>query len=75
MLFKGGVQVVSGDKSLITERLNFFPENSVMKTDRHFILNTSEKKIEGNHITVDMFLNIVKDKIIRKPDGSNRSAS
>ena len=75
ILFKGGVQVVSGDKSLITERLNFFPENSVMKTDRHFILNTSEKKIEGNHITVDMFLNIVKDKIIRKPDGSNRSAS
>jgi len=75
ILFKGGVQVVSGDNSLITERLNFFPENFVMKTDRHFILKTPEKKIEGNHLTVDMFLNVVKDKIITKPDDSNRSAS
>jgi hypothetical protein len=75
ILFKGGVQVVSGDKSLITERLNLFTENSVMKADRHFILKTSEKKIEGNHITVDMFLNVVKDEIIRKPEDSNRSAS
>lgn len=75
ILFKGGVQVASGDKSLITERLNFFTENSVMKADRHFILKTPEKKIEGNRITVDMFLNVVKDEIIRKPDNSNRSAS
>ena len=75
ILFKGGVQVVSGEMSLITERLNLFPENSVMKTDRHFILKTPEKKIEGNNITVDMFLNVAQDKIIKKPDGSNRSAS
>jgi hypothetical protein len=75
ILFKGGVQVVSGEMSLITERLNLFLENSVMKTDRHFILKTPEKKIEGDHITVDMFLNVVQDKIIKKPDGSNRSAS
>ena len=75
ILFEGGVQVVSGDKSLITERLNFFPEDSVMKTDRHFKLKTPEKKIEGHRITVDMFLNTVKDKIFRKPDESTRSAS
>lgn len=75
IIFKGGVQVVSGDKSMITERLNFFTENSIMKADRHFVLITPEKKMEGNHITVDMFLNLVKDKIITKPDNSNRSAS
>lgn len=77
ILFKGGVQVVSGDKSLITERLNFFPENSVMKTDRHFILKTSQKKMEGEQLTVDIFLNLVKvnDKTVEKPDGPNRSAS
>ena len=74
ILFKGGVRVVSGDKSLITERLNFSPENFVMKTKRHFILKTSDKKLEGNQLTVDFFLNPVKDKTIRKPDDPNRSA-
>lgn len=77
ILFKGGVQVVSGDKSLITERLNFFLENSVMKTERHFILKTPEKRLEGNRLTVDILLNVVKlnDKTVEKPDGPNRSAS
>lgn len=74
LLFEGNVRVLSGDKSLITERLNFSPENFVMKTKRHFILKTSDKKLEGDQLTVDFFLNAVKDKTIRIPDDPNRSA-
>ena len=65
ILFEGGVQVLSGNKSLTTEGLNFFSENSVMKTVRHFILKTPEKKIEGNYVTLDMYLNVVEEKIIK----------
>jgi hypothetical protein len=61
ILFKGGVHVVSGNRSLTTEGLNFFSEKSVMKINRHFILQKPEKKIEGNTITLDMYLNVVKD--------------
>jgi len=77
IIFKGDVQVVSGNKSLATERLNFFPEKSIMKTERHFILKTSQKKVEGDQLTVDIFLNLVKenDKTVGKPDDPNRLAS
>ena len=77
ILFKGGVQVVSGDKSLATERLNFFPESSVMKTKRHFILKTPQKKMEGEQLTADIFLNLVKvnDKTVEKPVDCNKSVS
>ncbi len=77
ILFKGDVQVVSGNKSLSTERLNFFPEKSIMKTERHFILKTSQKKVEGDQLTVDIFLNLVKenDKTVEKTDDPNRLAS
>jgi hypothetical protein len=68
--FTGDVHVVSGDKSLITERLNFLTENFVIKVDRHFILETPRDIIEGNHITLDLSLDVVKDKKIRKPDNS-----
>lgn len=70
--FEGDVQVVSGEKSLFTERLDFFSENSVMKTDHHYILKTAEKNINGKTITLDIFLNIVSDKIVKIPDCSNK---
>ncbi len=72
--FKGNVRVVSADKSLITEHLNFFPENSVMETDRHYILKNPEKTIEGKNITLDVFLNVVEDKIIKRPDRLDSSS-
>lgn len=73
--FEGNVQVVSGDKNLITERLIFFAENSIMKTSNHYILKTAEKKMEGDTIKLDIFLNVVKDKIIRNSNVSDRSPS
>ena len=75
ILFKGGVQVVSADKRLMSERLILSSENSVMKIDSHFILKTPEKKIEGDYITLDIYLNAVNDKIVRKLDDSRRSTS
>ena len=47
IIFKGDVQVVSGDKRLYTEFLTLFPEKSIMKTEQHFILKTSQKKFGG----------------------------
>lgn len=73
--FKGAVQVVSGNKRLITENLEFSSENSVLKTDRHFILRTSKETINGNHIILDMFLNRVKKEVISKSDDPNRLVS
>ena len=70
--FEGDVRVVSGEKRLFTERLDFFPESSVMKTDHHYSLKTGEKNIKGKTITLDIFLNIVNDKIVKIPDCSNK---
>jgi len=61
ILFKGNVQVVSGDKRLYTECLTFLPEESIMKTEQHFILKTSQKNLEGKKLTVDIFLNLEKE--------------
>jgi len=68
IIFKGDVQVVSGNKRLSTERLTLFPEKSIMKTERHFILKTSQKKVEGEQLTIDIFLNLekVNDKKVEK---------
>ena len=62
ILFEGNVRVASGDKILITEKLNFFPESFLMRARRHFILKTPYKKLEGHGVTVDFFLNVLKDE-------------
>jgi len=75
--FKGGVHVVSGDKSLSTERLTLLPQKLIMKTERRFILKTPQKKMEGEQLTVDIFLNLLKvnDKTVGKPIDPNKLAS
>ena len=77
ILFEGNVQVVSGDKSLSTERLSLFPQKCIMKTEGHFILKPDQKKMEGDQLTVDIFLNLmeVNDKTVEKLDGPKRSVS
>ena len=70
--FTGNVHVVSGDKSLTTERLNFLIEDFVMKARQHFILETPGEKIEGKQITLDLSLDVVKVKKIIKPDNSTK---
>jgi hypothetical protein len=61
ILFEGNVQVTSGDKLLSANRLKFSPENSLMKTEGHFIFKTGQKMIEGERISVDFFLNIMNE--------------
>ena len=56
ILFEGNVRVVSGSRILTTDRLTVIPDNAAMKTDRHFVLNTTEKQLEGNQLTTDIFL-------------------
>ena len=59
VLFQGAVEVLSGSRSMNTDRLIFLPESAVIKTDQHFILKTPEKEYNGNRITSDVFLNSV----------------
>ncbi|OQY12932.1 MAG: hypothetical protein B6I30_03800 [Desulfobacteraceae bacterium 4572_187] len=61
ILFKGNVQVVSGNKRLYTKCLTLLPEESIMKTEQHFILKTAQKKMEGEKLTVDIFLNLEQE--------------
>jgi hypothetical protein len=71
IIFEGNVQVVSGDKHLSANRLNFYPENSLMKVEGHFIFKADQKRIEGEQLAVDLFLNLVNDtddEIIRHKD-------
>ncbi|MDL1964329.1 MAG: hypothetical protein LWW98_08370 [Deltaproteobacteria bacterium] len=56
ILFKGNVRVVSESRVLTTSRLKLFPEKAVILCDQHFILKTSEKDLEGNRLTSDIFL-------------------
>ena len=56
VFFKGNVRVVSGERVLTTSRLSLFPEKAVIRTDQHFILKTSEKKLEGKQLMSDIFL-------------------
>jgi hypothetical protein len=71
IIFEGNVQVVSCDKHLSAKRLKFYPENSLMETEGHFILKTDQKRIEGEQLSVDLFLNLMNDtddEIIRHKD-------
>lgn len=61
IIFEGNVQVVSGDKHLSANRLKFYPENYLMETEGHFIFKTDQKRIEGEQLSVDLFLNLVID--------------
>jgi hypothetical protein len=72
ILFSGSVRVVSGDKCLTTERLSFNPEKGAIETKRPFILQNADKRLEGNQITVDSFLNVVNDEMMKKPLHSGR---
>lgn len=55
--FKGNVTAVSGDRRLTADRVDFFPEHGVIKTGGQFTLRTPLKKLEGNRLTADIFLN------------------
>jgi len=56
IVFKGDVKVVSGSRILKTDRLRMLPEDFTIRADRHFVLNTTEKQLEGNQLTTDIFL-------------------
>ena len=56
ILFEGDVRVKSGSASLKTDHLIFMPENGLLKAERHFILETPEKRLEGERLTTDLFL-------------------
>jgi len=60
IIFEGNVRVISGPKSLITDRLVLLSNNVVMKVDSHFNFMSAEEQWEGNGLTTDLFLRPVK---------------
>lgn len=56
ILFTGDARVVSGSRILQTEKLIFLPEKVILRTEMPFSLNTPEKRIEGDHLKIDIFL-------------------
>jgi hypothetical protein len=56
IVFQGNVKVISGERSLVTERMNFFLEKAIIKTESHFILKTGAGQSEGAQLSSDIYL-------------------
>jgi hypothetical protein len=56
MVFKGDVKVISGEKTLTTDNLMFFPEKAMIKTGSHYTLKTKDGVSEGTQFSSDIFL-------------------
>jgi len=59
VVFQGQVSVTSESRSLATDKLTFFPDSGLFKSDRHFVLKTSEKKFTGENLTTDLSLYLI----------------
>jgi hypothetical protein len=58
--FKGNVEVASGPRLLITDRLSLIPEKALLKTEGHFVLETNNTEERGDNLTADIFLRPVR---------------
>lgn len=56
MVFEKGVIVVSGPRTLETERLSISPDISVVKVFGNFVLTTPDGRYKGNRLTTDINL-------------------
>jgi hypothetical protein len=56
IVFQGDVKVISGERTLITDRMAFNPEAANINTDSHFVLKTNEGQLEGEKLSADIFL-------------------
>ena len=56
ILFEGDVLVKSGLASLKSDHLILMPENGALRAERHFVLETPEKRLEGERLTTDLYL-------------------
>jgi hypothetical protein len=56
IFFEGNVLVKSGSASLKSDHLILMPENGALRAERHFFLETPEKRLEGERLTTDLYL-------------------
>ena len=56
IVFQGDVKVISGERTLTTDRMAFYPEGANINTDSHFILKTGEGQFQGDKLSADIFL-------------------
>lgn len=66
VVFQGQISATSGTRSLTTDKLTLFPDSGLFTTDRPFELQSAEKQITGNNLTVDLYLKPVS--ILKKPN-------
>jgi hypothetical protein len=59
VMFKGNVRVSSGRHILWTDRLKLLPEKTMIITDGPYTLQTPGRKINGQRLTADIYLNPV----------------
>jgi len=57
IVFQEQVAATSGGRTLTTDKLTLFPDSGLFKTDRHYVLQSSEKQIIGDSLTADLSLN------------------
>jgi hypothetical protein len=56
IVFQGDVKVISGEKTLMTDRLTFSADKATINIDSHFVLNMTEGQLEGERLSADIFL-------------------
>jgi len=56
ILFQGAVRMASGNRTLVTSRLNLFTDPAEIRCERHFTLTTPERRLEGERLIADIFL-------------------
>lgn len=56
ILFQGAVRMASGNRTLVTSRLNLFTDAAEIRCEHHFTLTTPERRLEGERLISDIFL-------------------
>ena len=59
-VFSKNVRIIAGNKVLESDRVTFNPVTATFTVDRHFVLNTSGKKLTGEKLRTDIYLNITQ---------------
>ena len=59
IVFEDDVKIISGKKTLKTDKIYFSPKEAVLYNDSPFILETDRGKMEGEKLTSDIFLRIL----------------
>jgi len=58
VLFEGNVRVITGKRRLRTDQLSLLPETAMLRVEKHFTLETPEKRLDGENLSTDIYLSV-----------------